>query len=92
MTQPDAERRRERRDAFSGEIVLVLDGVPSLSLHGQLADVSQGGFRVRHTFPDLACGSELTFQHPAGQGRARVIWNRFVDNGCESGLLLLPQS
>jgi len=89
MTQPDVERRRERRDAFSGEIVLVLDGVPSVSLHGQLLDVSQSGFRVRHTFPDLACGSELTFQHPAGQGRARVIWNRFVDGGCESGLLLL---
>jgi hypothetical protein len=91
MTQPDVERRRERRDAFSGEIVLVLDGVPSVSLRGQLVEVSQSGFRVRHTFPDLACGSELTFQHPAGHGRARVIWNRFVDGGCESGLLLLRQ-
>ena len=92
MTQLDAERRGEGRDAFSGEIVLVLDGVPPVSLHGQLVDISQGGLRVRHTFPDLACGSELTFQYPAGQGRARVIWNRFVDDGCESGLLLLRQA
>jgi hypothetical protein len=92
MTGLDVERRRERRDAFSGEIVLVLDGVPPVNLRGQLIDVSQGGFRVRHTFPDLACGSEVTFQHPAGQGRARVMWNRFVDDGCESGFLLLRQS
>ena len=91
MTGLEVERRRERRDAFSGEIVLVLDGVPSVSLHGQLIDVSQGGFRVRHTFPDLACGSELTFQHPAGQGRARVMWNRFADDACESGFLLVRQ-
>ena len=91
MTGLEVERRRERRDAFSGEIVLVLDGVPSVSLNGQLIDVSRGGFRVRHTFPDLACGSELTFQHPAGQGRARVMWNRFADDACESGFLLVRQ-
>jgi hypothetical protein len=89
MNLPDAERRREEREAVSGDVTIVLDGTPPTTLRGVLVDISKSGFRVRHTFPDLACGSQVSFEHPAGRGRARVIWNRYTRSACETGFLFV---
>jgi hypothetical protein len=92
MSWPDAERRREAREPASGEVTLVVDGMPPVRVRGVLMDVSRSGFRVRHTFPDLNCGAEVTFQHPAGGGRARVMWNRYTPSDCETGFLIVERA
>jgi hypothetical protein len=37
----------------------------------------------------LTAGKHLRFRHSGRQGIARVIWNRILEGGVESGFLVL---
>lgn len=83
------ERRREPRYRAEGEVCLWPDQLPIGEIHGRLVDISRHGFRVAHQCQSLAAGERVRFRHAGGQGAARVIWNRIVPGGVESGLLVL---
>jgi len=83
------ERRREPRYRAEGEVWLWPEGLQIPEIHGRLVDISRHGFRVAHQCQNLPAGGRVRFRHAAGQGAARVIWNRIVPGGVESGFLVL---
>ncbi|MEO7143012.1 MAG: PilZ domain-containing protein [Bryobacteraceae bacterium] len=83
------EQRREIRRPADGDVRLSTDAPSPVEIEGRLIDVSCGGFRVAHDCYDLGLGQTVRFQHTAGSGVARVIWNRILDRRVETGFLIL---
>lgn len=84
------ERRREPRVPSQGSVSLrVLTPLPHL-IEGELVDESASGMRVRLPGRMLETGTEIEFQAPHRQGRARVMWSRCGESGFEAGLYILP--
>lgn len=90
MSSSSQERRREARQPASGPVRLAVpDSLQPRTVEGTLVDVSEHGFRARHNFPGLTSGQEVSFEHGARKGRARVAWTRVTPEGVESGFFIL---
>jgi hypothetical protein len=88
--QPVAvERRCEARRAARGGVRLRLDGVGSVPISGDLADLTSGGFRARHNFHGLRPGQIVSFEHAGAAGHASVVWTRIAGESVESGFRIL---
>lgn len=82
-----AERRTEERTPAKGAARLYLgDGSEVI---GELKDVSASGFRIGHTSRGLARDEVVRFRFTGRTGQARVMWNRWIGDGGESGLLIV---
>ncbi len=55
----------------------------------ELVDVSNNGFRVQHSFPELTPGSEVRFQHRFFVGQAEVVWTELIAGRLQSGFRVL---
>ncbi len=87
--EPITERRRKPRRAASGVIRLTIVGDDPLQFQGELVNISESGFRVRHHQTKLHAGQEVDFEHDRGQGSARVMWTRILGERVESGFVLI---
>lgn len=81
-----ADRRRTLRRPHFGSVRLKADGAPPIT--GELADISDHGFRARHPEPGWPPGHVVEFAHDGRSGRARVIWTRPDGDAAESGFLV----
>jgi hypothetical protein len=84
-----AEKRREPRNAASGNVQIRFANPTNVEVDGRLLDVSIGGFRMSHDFVSLEAGQMVEFSHAAARGRARVIWNRILEQRVETGFLVV---
>jgi hypothetical protein len=84
-----ADRRREERNPFTGQVLLQYRDVEVVKLQGSLLDKSRNGFRVAHPRCALSAGQEVSFSHAEATGRARVIWTLIAGQNQESGFLVL---
>ncbi len=84
------EKRREPRRKASGGVRVRFHNPQPMEFEGSLIDLSLGGFRILHDCPSLESGAIVEFSHSAGAGRARVMWNRVLGNGIETGFLVIP--
>jgi hypothetical protein len=82
------ERRREPRQVASGTIRLTTKSDEPLFFQGELVNVSESGFSVRHHQTRLHAGLEVHYVHSQGQGSARVMWTRILRERVESGFVL----
>jgi hypothetical protein len=82
------ERRKEPRVPADGELTLYIDDPAPAEVRGRLVDVSRSGFRARHGYPRFEPGQPVRVRHPVSAGRARVMWNRILEDRVETGLLL----
>ena len=57
-----------------------------------MLDYSNNGFRALHAYAALHAGQVVDFQHSVAGGRARVMWNRIMDDRVETGFLVLKRS
>jgi hypothetical protein len=85
----DQERRRHPRTAVHGAAELVLED--STKVSGEMIEISQGGFRVRHEFRGFRENQHVSFVHAFGKGKARVVWSREVGQQIETGFCLLDR-
>ncbi len=84
------EKRRETRRPASGTVRVKFTNPEPLEIDGKLMDVSPSGFRMAHGCVSLCSGQVVDFAHVEATGRARVIWNRILAGGVESGFLVCP--
>lgn len=82
------DQRREKRLAASGEVHLRPENDAG-EFTARLMDVSASGFRAAHGRAALQTGVELSFRHPEGTGRARVVWTRILPDHVESGFVVV---
>jgi hypothetical protein len=87
-----SEKRREPRREASGVVHVRFSDPQAVEIEGHLMDVSPGGFRMSHHFASLAAGQIVEFSHVEAKGRARVIWNRILADGVETGFLVVRGS
>ena len=85
-----ADRRTEPRRPASGAVKIRPDGIPAISIPGEMVDINGSGFRARHSFQALGSGRIVEFAYGSVQGRARVVWTRIHSDHVESGFLILP--
>jgi hypothetical protein len=83
------EKRREERREASGQVRVTFTDPEPLEIDGTLMDVSANGFRMAHDCASLRSGQVVEFAHPEAKGRARVMWNRIMGGGVESGFLVV---
>lgn len=83
------EKRREARREASGQVHVTSIDPQRLEIDGRLMDVSANGFRMAHACASLQSGQVVEFAHPEAKGRARVMWNRILAGGVESGFLVV---
>ncbi len=86
---PWADRRSERRQLASGEILLTRKSPAPSVVIGKLLDRSASGFRVGHRDSTLESGQVVVFHLGGDTGRARVVWNRIINGKVESGFLIV---
>jgi len=84
-----SDRRSERRYPGDGPLKLSFEDPARLEITGRLVDYSNNGFRAIHAYAALHAGQVVDFQHAVAGGRARVMWNRIMDNRVETGFLVL---
>ena len=84
-----SEKRREHRRETSGMVHVRFSDPQQQQIDGRLMDVSSSGFRMAHAYASLAPGQIVEFAHTESRGRARVIWNRIVDQKVETGFLVV---
>ncbi len=90
MTPHDGvEHRREPRRAASGGVRVWFENPQHFEIKGNLVDISAHGFRMSHRCTSLQAGQTVEFAHVEAAGRARVVWNRILDVGVETGFLVL---
>jgi hypothetical protein len=82
------EKRRETRRAATGHVRVKFTDPEPLEIDGKLMDVSSSGFRMRHDCASLRSGQIVEFAHVEATGRARVMWNRILAGGVETGFLV----
>jgi len=83
------EKRREARRTASGSVHVKFTDPAPLEIDGQLMDVSASGFRMSHDCAWLHSGQVVEFAHVEATGRARVMWNRILAGGVETGFLVV---
>ena len=83
------DRRKEPRVPADGELTLFCDTPAPAVVLGRLVDVSRSGFRARHTYLRFEPGQDVRFERPDSSGRARVMWNRILDDRAETGFLVI---
>jgi hypothetical protein len=79
---PSSEHRREARVVCNGKVRL---SVGAQEIFVDLMDVSNNGFRVVHSYPELQPGREVRFQHRFFVGQAEVVWTHLVAGRLQSG-------
>jgi hypothetical protein len=84
-----SEKRREHRREATGLVQVRFSDPQPQQIEGRLMDVSSGGFRMAHVYASLAPGQIVEFAHTESRGRARVIWNRIVEEKVETGFLVV---
>lgn len=82
------DRRKEARLPHSGAIEISLDDPTALTVHGELLEISERGFRAAHDAKALTAGLEIHYKGEGSSGRARVIWTHVLDGRCVSGFLI----
>jgi len=82
------EKRREARRAASGNVRVKFTDPEPLEIDGKLMDVSPSGFRMVHACASLHSGQVVEFAHLEAKGCARVMWNRILAGGVETGFLV----
>jgi hypothetical protein len=82
------EKRRETRRAATGNVRVRFTNPEPLEIAGKLMDVSMSGFRMAHDFASLHSGQVVEFAHIEATGRAKVMWNRILAGGVETGFLV----
>lgn len=80
------ERRREKRETTSGQVQLTFED-SNVSVPGELMDISPGGFRIKHTYQEVALNQVARIEYGDGKRRARVAWNRRLGGEIESGFM-----
>jgi hypothetical protein len=85
------EKRREARRAASGTVRVKFTNPEPLEIDGKLMDVSISGFRMAHDFVSLHSGQVVEFAHLEATGRAKVMWNRIMAGGVETGFLVFTR-
>lgn len=83
------DRRKNTRLPSSGPVEIEFDAPASITVHGELIDLSAMGFRAAHQSSGLVAGTEVCFRWEGASGRARVIWTHILQGNCVSGFLLL---
>jgi hypothetical protein len=82
------EKRRETRRATTGNVRVRFTNPEPLEIAGKLMDVSMSGFRMAHDCASLHSGQVVEFAHIEATGRAKVMWNRILAGGVETGFLV----
>jgi hypothetical protein len=85
----DIDRRREERSPQAGAVELSFDDPNPITIEGELVEISERGFRLRHDSKELAPGLEVRYSRSDACGRARVIWTHVLEGRCVSGFLVL---
>ena len=85
------EKRRETRRAITGNVRVKFTNPEPLEIAGKLMDVSTSGFRMAHDCASLHSGQVVEFAHIEATGRARVMWNRIMGGGVETGFLVFTR-
>ncbi len=83
------DRRKEPREPADGELTLFCDDPAPAEVRGRLVDISRSGFRARHSYQRFEPGQNVRFLRPDSSGRARVMWNRILEDHVETGFLVL---
>jgi hypothetical protein len=83
------EKRRESRRQISGSVRVHFSNPMLIEIKGRLIDISSSGFRMVHGYASLATGQVVDFKHTEATGRARVMWNRILEESVETGFLVL---
>ena len=89
MNTPVREMRREERRPTDGAVRVRYSNPRPMEIEGRLMDVSLSGFRMAHSCVTLASGQMVEFTHTEASGKARVMWNRVVDQRVETGFLVV---
>ena len=84
-----ANRRREERYKGEGEVRLFFEDPTRQEVNGSLLDYSNNGFRAAHKYCALHTGQVVDFRHVIANGKARVMWNRIIEDRVETGFLVL---
>jgi PilZ domain len=82
------ERRREKREATSGQVTLTFEDT-NATVPGVLMDISPGGFRIKHTYQEISLNQVALVHYGDGERRARVAWNRRLGGEIESGFMVI---
>ena len=82
------ERRREKREASSGEVMLTFEET-HVTVPGTLMDISSGGFRIKHDYQEVSLNQVASIRYTEGERRARVVWNRRLGKDLESGFMII---
>ena len=85
------EKRREARRSASGTVRVKFTNPEPLEIDGKLMDVSISGFRMAHDCASLHSGQVVEFAHLEATGRAKVMWNRILAGGVETGFLVFTR-
>jgi hypothetical protein len=89
MNTPVREMRREVRRPAEGAVRIRYTNPRTVEVEGRLVDVSLSGFRMAHGCVTLAAGQMVEFMHTEASGKARVMWNRVVEQRVETGFLVV---
>ena len=89
VTGPSAataeEKRAELRRMASGAVRVRFSNPEPYEIEGRLVDLSPSGFRMTHACVSLCAGQIVEFAHLEAAGRARVMWNRIMEERVETG-------
>jgi hypothetical protein len=91
MKTPPSERRRAPRQPVQGDLHLHQAGVIAAPLVGHLVDLSDTGFRIRHSRLTLTSGDVVDFELDGQSRAAQAVWTRIVGSEAETGFRILPQ-
>jgi hypothetical protein len=81
--------RREQRRQADGAVRVRYSNPRPVEIQGRLVDISLSGFRMAHDCVALASGQMVEFTHTEASGKARVMWNRVIDQRVETGFLVV---
>ncbi len=84
-----SEKRSEVRRPATGTVKVKFADPEVWEIDGRLMDVSSSGFRMAHDCASLHSGQVVEFSHFEARGRAKVMWNRILSDGVESGFLVV---
>jgi hypothetical protein len=82
------ERRREKRETTSGQVLLTFEDT-QVTVPGVLMDMSPGGFRIKHTYQEISLNQVAQIEYSDGSRRARVAWNRRLAGEIETGFMII---
>lgn len=88
LQEQRAEQRSETRQPATGSVRVKFTDPEPLEIAGRLMDISPSGFRMSHGCASLQSGQVVEFAHILATGRARVMWNRILAGGVETGFLV----